>query len=158
MMESRFLLLFFKVFYLFIYVSSLIISRCSVFIVSVSVSYAFDQDLELVCFFLFFLLSIIVRLLRVSVLNGQSVDLRNCFMWDEYLYIWLCLRSDLMFWIFGFFTKEYASVVKPKEQVLAGRMHHLTPEIIESWKKKLYEAKVSVLNFKEFQEAPMISD
>ncbi|CAN6899503.1 unnamed protein product [Brassica oleracea] len=46
-----------------------------------------------------------------------------------------------MFWIFGFFTKEYASVVKPKEQVLAGRMHHLTPEIIESWKKKLYEAK-----------------
>ncbi|KAH0857305.1 hypothetical protein HID58_085566, partial [Brassica napus] len=36
---------------------------------------------------------------------------------------------------------EYASVVKPKEQVLAGRMHHLTPEIIESWKKKLYEAK-----------------
>ncbi|WZZ42422.1 hypothetical protein YC2023_114701 [Brassica napus] len=56
------------------------------------------------------------------------------------------------------FFKEYASVVKPKEQVLAGRMHHLTPEIIESWKKKLYEAKVSVLNFKEFQEAPMISD
>ncbi|KAF3589908.1 hypothetical protein F2Q69_00031816 [Brassica cretica] len=50
---------------------------------------------------------------------------------------------------------EFARVVKAKEQVVAGTMHHLTLEIVEAGKKKLYEAKVWVkpwLNFKELQE------
>nr|CAH57538.1 cysteine protease inhibitor [Populus tremula]CAH57543.1 cysteine protease inhibitor [Populus tremula]CAH57544.1 cysteine protease inhibitor [Populus tremula]CAH57558.1 cysteine protease inhibitor [Populus tremula]CAH57563.1 cysteine protease inhibitor [Populus tremula] len=50
---------------------------------------------------------------------------------------------------------EFARVVKAKEQVVAGTMHHLTIEAIEAGKKKLYEAKVWVkpwLNFKELHE------
>jgi len=56
---------------------------------------------------------------------------------------------------------EFARVVKAKEQVVAGTMHHLTLEIIEAGKKKLYEAKVWVkpwLNFKELQEFKPASD
>ena len=52
--------------------------------------------------------------------------------------------------------------MKAKEQVVAGTLHHLTLEIIEAGKKKLYEAKVWVkpwLNFKELQEfKPAASD
>ncbi|XP_010499025.1 PREDICTED: cysteine proteinase inhibitor 6 [Camelina sativa] len=50
---------------------------------------------------------------------------------------------------------EFARVVKAKEQVVAGTLHHLTLEILEAGEKKLYEAKVWVkpwLNFKELQE------
>ncbi|XP_010520100.1 PREDICTED: cysteine proteinase inhibitor 6 [Tarenaya hassleriana] len=50
---------------------------------------------------------------------------------------------------------EFARVVKAKEQVVAGTLHHLTLEVIEAGKKKLYEAKVWVkpwMNFKELQE------
>lgn len=50
---------------------------------------------------------------------------------------------------------EYAKVVKAKEQVVAGTLHHLTVEVIDAGTKKLYEAKVWVkpwLNFKELQE------
>ncbi|KAL8154877.1 cysteine proteinase inhibitor 6-like [Apium graveolens] len=50
---------------------------------------------------------------------------------------------------------EFAKVVKAKEQVVAGTMHHLTVEVIDAGTKKLYEAKVWVkpwLNFKELQE------
>ncbi|XP_037497426.1 cysteine proteinase inhibitor 6 isoform X2 [Jatropha curcas] len=50
---------------------------------------------------------------------------------------------------------EFARVVKAKEQVVAGTLHHLTIEAIEAGKKKLYEAKIWVkpwLNFKELQE------
>lgn len=50
---------------------------------------------------------------------------------------------------------ELAKVVKAKEQVVAGTLHHLTIEAIEAGKKKLYEANVWVkpgLNFKELQE------
>ncbi|XP_050235028.1 cysteine proteinase inhibitor 6 [Mercurialis annua] len=50
---------------------------------------------------------------------------------------------------------EFARVVKAKEQVVAGTVHHLTIEAIEAGKKKIYEAKVWVkpwLNFKELQE------
>ncbi|CAH2053901.1 unnamed protein product [Thlaspi arvense] len=56
---------------------------------------------------------------------------------------------------------EFARVVKAKEQVVAGTMHHLTLEIVEAGKKKLYEAKVWVkpwLNFKELQEFKPASD
>ncbi|OAY82451.1 Cysteine proteinase inhibitor 12 [Ananas comosus] len=50
---------------------------------------------------------------------------------------------------------EFGRVVKAKEQVVAGTLHHLTLEAIDAGKKKLYEAKVWVkpwLNFKELQE------
>lgn len=50
---------------------------------------------------------------------------------------------------------EFSKVVKAKEQVVAGTMHHLTLEVIDAGKSKLYEAKVWVkpwLNFKELQE------
>ncbi|KAI3926970.1 hypothetical protein MKX01_032885 [Papaver californicum] len=50
---------------------------------------------------------------------------------------------------------EFVRVVKAKEQVVAGAMHHLTLEVIEAGKKKFYEAKIWVkpwMNFKELQE------
>ena len=50
---------------------------------------------------------------------------------------------------------EFGRVVKAKEQVVAGTLHHLTLEVMEAGKKKLCEAKVWVkpwLNFKELQE------
>ncbi|CAA0382172.1 unnamed protein product [Arabidopsis thaliana] len=56
---------------------------------------------------------------------------------------------------------EFARVVKAKEQVVAGTLHHLTLEILEAGQKKLYEAKVWVkpwLNFKELQEFKPASD
>ncbi|WOK95962.1 cysteine proteinase inhibitor [Canna indica] len=50
---------------------------------------------------------------------------------------------------------EFGRVVKAREQVVAGTMHHLTVEAIDAGKKKIFEAKVWVkpwLNFKELQE------
>ncbi|KAJ4809009.1 Cysteine proteinase inhibitor [Rhynchospora pubera] len=50
---------------------------------------------------------------------------------------------------------EFVRVVKAKEQVVAGTLHHLTIEAIDAGKKKVYEAKIWVkpwLNFKELQE------
>lgn len=50
---------------------------------------------------------------------------------------------------------EFARVVKAKEQVVSGTLHHLTIEAIDAGKKKIYEVKVWVkpwLNFKELQE------
>ncbi|XP_019710366.2 cysteine proteinase inhibitor 12 [Elaeis guineensis] len=50
---------------------------------------------------------------------------------------------------------EFGRVVKAKEQVVAGTLHHLTLEVMEAGKKKICEAKVWVkpwLNFKELQE------
>ncbi|PRQ55767.1 putative Cystatin domain-containing protein [Rosa chinensis] len=50
---------------------------------------------------------------------------------------------------------EFVRVVKAKEQVVAGTLHHLVVEAIDGGKKKLYEAKVWVkpwLGFKEVQE------
>lgn len=46
-------------------------------------------------------------------------------------------------------------MVEAKEQVVAGTLHHLTIEVIEAGKKKVYEAKVWVkpwLGYKELQE------
>jgi len=48
-----------------------------------------------------------------------------------------------------------ARVVKAKEQVVAGKMYHLTLEAIDAGKRQTYEAKVWVkpwLNFKQLQE------
>ncbi|KAG1327749.1 Cysteine proteinase inhibitor [Cocos nucifera] len=56
---------------------------------------------------------------------------------------------------------EFARVVKAKEQVVAGTLHHLTLEVMEAGKKKLFEAKVWVkpwLNFKELQEFKHLGD
>ncbi|XXG41314.1 hypothetical protein AAC387_Pa01g1800 [Persea americana] len=50
---------------------------------------------------------------------------------------------------------EFARLVKAEEQVVAGTLHHLTVEVIDAGKKKLYEAKVWVkpwMDFKELQE------
>ncbi|KAJ6826603.1 cysteine proteinase inhibitor 12-like [Iris pallida] len=50
---------------------------------------------------------------------------------------------------------EFSRVVKAKEQTVAGTLHHLTLEVVDTGKKKLVEAKVWVkpwLNFKELQE------
>ncbi|CAL9113629.1 unnamed protein product [Musa textilis] len=56
---------------------------------------------------------------------------------------------------------EFARVVKAKEQVVAGTLHHLTVEAIDAGKKKLYEAKVWVkpwLHFKELQDFKHVGD
>ncbi|KAM2968114.1 hypothetical protein FF1_028295 [Malus domestica] len=50
---------------------------------------------------------------------------------------------------------EFVRVVKAKEQVVAGTLHHLTIEAIEAGKKKRYQARVWVkpwMGFKEEQE------
>ncbi|CAL9088116.1 unnamed protein product [Musa acuminata var. zebrina] len=50
---------------------------------------------------------------------------------------------------------EFARVVKAREQMVVGTLHHLTIEVIDAGKKKIYEAKVWIkpwLNFKELQE------
>ncbi|XP_078179157.1 cysteine proteinase inhibitor A-like [Carex rostrata] len=50
---------------------------------------------------------------------------------------------------------KFVRVVKAKEQVVAGTLHHFTLEVIEAGNKKLYEAKVWVkpwLHFKQLQE------
>ncbi|KAL3839940.1 hypothetical protein ACJIZ3_024531 [Penstemon smallii] len=56
---------------------------------------------------------------------------------------------------------ELVRVVKQQEQVVAGTMHHLTLEVMDAGKKKLYEAKVWVkpwMNFKELQEFTHVGD
>ncbi|XAR48315.1 hypothetical protein NMG60_11031086 [Bertholletia excelsa] len=50
---------------------------------------------------------------------------------------------------------EFAKVLKAKEQVVAGKIYHLTLEAIDAGKGKIYEAKVWVkpwMNFKQLQE------
>lgn len=56
---------------------------------------------------------------------------------------------------------ELVRVVEAQEQVVSGTLHHLTLEIIDAGRKKLYEAKVWVkpwLNFKELQEFKHVKD
>lgn len=46
-------------------------------------------------------------------------------------------------------------MLKAKEQVVAGKLYHLTLEVIDAGKKKIYEAKVWVkpwMNFKQLEE------
>lgn len=50
---------------------------------------------------------------------------------------------------------EFERVLKAKQQVVAGKLYHLTLEAIDGGKKKVYEAKVWVkpwMNFKQLQE------
>ncbi|XP_052175643.1 cysteine proteinase inhibitor 12-like isoform X2 [Diospyros lotus] len=50
---------------------------------------------------------------------------------------------------------EFGRVVKAKEQVVAGKIYHLTLEATDAGKRKIYEAKVWVkpwINFKQLQE------
>lgn len=64
----------------------------------------------------------------------------------------VCLKNALL---------EFARVVKAEEQVVAGTLHHLTVEVIDAGKKKLYEAKVWVkpwLNSKDLQEFKHVGD
>ncbi|KRY02207.1 Cysteine proteinase inhibitor 6, partial [Trichinella patagoniensis] len=56
---------------------------------------------------------------------------------------------------------EFVRLVKAKEQVVAGTLHHLTLEAIDAGEKKLYEAKVWVkewLSYKELQEFKHVGD
>ncbi|GFP84912.1 cysteine proteinase inhibitor 6 [Phtheirospermum japonicum] len=56
---------------------------------------------------------------------------------------------------------ELVRVVKAQEQVVAGTLHHLTLEVLDAGKKKLYEAKVWVkpwMDFKELQEFNHVGD
>lgn len=56
---------------------------------------------------------------------------------------------------------ELVRVVKAQEQVVAGKLHHLTLEVIDAGKRKLYEAKVWLkpwMNFKELQEFKHVED
>ncbi|KAL8471137.1 hypothetical protein ACS0TY_028728 [Phlomoides rotata] len=56
---------------------------------------------------------------------------------------------------------ELVRVVKAQEQVVSGTLHHLTLEVVDAGKKKLYEAKIWVkpwLNFKEVQEFKYVKD
>ncbi|XP_062011404.1 cysteine proteinase inhibitor-like [Rosa rugosa] len=56
---------------------------------------------------------------------------------------------------------EFVRVVKAKEEVVVGTLHHLIVEAIDGGKKKLYEAKVWVkpwLGFKEVQEFKHVED
>ncbi|KAL9273278.1 Cysteine proteinase inhibitor 6-like protein [Drosera capensis] len=49
----------------------------------------------------------------------------------------------------------FARVLKVKEQVVAGKLYHLTLEAVDAGEKKVYEAKVWVkpwMNFKQLQE------
>lgn len=51
--------------------------------------------------------------------------------------------------------------MKAREQVVAGTLHHLTLEVVDAGKKKLYEAKIWVkpwMNFKELQEFKHVED
>ncbi|XP_027155299.1 cysteine proteinase inhibitor-like [Coffea eugenioides] len=50
---------------------------------------------------------------------------------------------------------EFGRVIKAKEQVVAGKLYHLTLEAIDAGKKQIYEAKVWVkpwMNFKKLEE------
>jgi len=50
---------------------------------------------------------------------------------------------------------ELARVLSVREQVVAGKIYHLTIEAVDAGKKKIYEAKVWVkpwMNFKQLQE------
>lgn len=50
---------------------------------------------------------------------------------------------------------KFGRVLKAKEQVVAGKIYHLTLEAIDAGKKTVYEAKVWVkpwMNFKQLQE------
>ncbi|KAK8942356.1 Cysteine proteinase inhibitor 12 [Platanthera zijinensis] len=56
---------------------------------------------------------------------------------------------------------EFVRVVKAKEQVVSGTLHHLTLEAVDAGKKKLFEAKVWVkswLNHRELREFTHVGD
>ncbi|KAL8489234.1 hypothetical protein ACS0TY_025221 [Phlomoides rotata] len=56
---------------------------------------------------------------------------------------------------------EFARIVKAKEQVVAGKMYHLTLEALDGGKKKMFEAKVWVkpwMNFKQLKEFKQVDD
>lgn len=50
---------------------------------------------------------------------------------------------------------EYVTVLKAKEQVVAGKVYSLTLEAVDAGKRRIYEAKIWVkpwMNFKQLQE------
>ena len=62
------------------------------------------------------------------------------------IYLGYCVQNALL---------EFVRVVKAKEQVVAGKLYHLTLEANDVGNKKIYEVKVWVkpwMNFKQLQE------
>ncbi|KAF7819163.1 cysteine proteinase inhibitor [Senna tora] len=56
---------------------------------------------------------------------------------------------------------EFARVLKAKEQVVAGKLYHLTMEASDAGKKKIYEAKVWVkpwMNLMQLEEFKHVQD
>ncbi|XP_074264226.1 cysteine proteinase inhibitor 12-like [Silene latifolia] len=56
---------------------------------------------------------------------------------------------------------KFGRVLKAKEQVVAGKLYHLTLEAVDAGKKTVYEAKVWVkpwMNFKQLQEFKRVMD
>ncbi|KAH9614585.1 hypothetical protein KSS87_000302 [Heliosperma pusillum] len=56
---------------------------------------------------------------------------------------------------------EFKRVLKAKEQVVAGKLYHLTLETVDAGKKTVYEAKVWVkpwMNFKQLEEFKRVMD
>ncbi|KAM7270150.1 hypothetical protein ACFE04_029364 [Oxalis oulophora] len=56
---------------------------------------------------------------------------------------------------------ELVRVLNSREQVVAGKIYHLTIEAVDAGKKKIYEAKVWVkpwMNFKQLQEFKPVHD
>ncbi|KAK3446506.1 hypothetical protein EUGRSUZ_A02184 [Eucalyptus grandis] len=49
---------------------------------------------------------------------------------------------------------EFARALKAKELVVAGTLYHLTLEAVDSGKKKIYEAKVWLQEFKYAEDVP----
>ncbi|KAI3869499.1 hypothetical protein MKX03_033222 [Papaver bracteatum] len=47
---------------------------------------------------------------------------------------------------------EFGRVLKAKEQVVAGKLHHLTLEVIDAGEKKICEAKVCVKAWENSKE------
>lgn len=47
---------------------------------------------------------------------------------------------------------EFSRVVSAKEQVVAGKIHHLTVEVMEAGKMMVYEASVWVKTWENFKE------
>ena len=56
---------------------------------------------------------------------------------------------------------EFGRVLSSREQVVAGKMYHLTLEAIDSGKKKIYYARVWVkpwMNFKQLEKFELARD
>lgn len=69
-----------------------------------------------------------------------------------FMYLFILKQNSLL---------EFARVLNVKEQMVAGKLYHLTMEAGDAGKKKIYEAKVWVkpwMNFKQLEEFKLVQD